>query len=143
MGQISFTISLIMIGLFTIAIISFAINFAVDNDAAVSISDDPELMELYSDSGGDLSDLREDAESTYTSILETTIEPGSESPQSSAPFAITSTNTLGTTKNILKVGYTKIFGTGSGFGVFITTLIGTIVFIFGLYIYKTLRGNPD
>ena len=42
MGQISLTISLIMIGLFTIAIISFATNFAVDTDAAVSISDDPD-----------------------------------------------------------------------------------------------------
>jgi len=143
MGQISLTISLIMIGLFTIAIIGFATHFAVDNDSAVSINQDPELMNLYSNSKGNISEFSSGSQDTYTSILETTIEPGSDSPQSAGPFAITSTNTLSTTTNILKVGYTKIFGTGTGFGVFLTTFVGIIAFLFGMYIYKTLRGNPD
>ena len=143
MGQISLTISLIMIGLFTIAIIGFATHFADDNDSAVSIADDPSLMNLYTNSEGNVSGFGSGAQDTYTSILETTIEPGSDSPQSAGPFAITSTNTLSTTINILKVGYTKIFGTGAGFGVFLTTFVGIIAFIFGMYIYKTLRGNPD
>jgi len=143
MGQIKLTISLVLISLFTFAIIGFAINFASDNDAAFSISDDVDINDLYSSSESNLEGFSEDAESSYQSILETTIEPGSDSPQSTGSFAVTPGNALGTTKNILQVGYIKIFGTGTGFGIFITAFIGVLVFIFGLYIYKTLRGQPD
>lgn len=143
MGQIKFTISLVLISLFTFAIIGFGIGFASDNDAAISIDDDVSIDNLYTHTEGNLSEFSDDSEESYQSILKTTIEAGSESPQNAAPFAVTPGNALGTTKNILQVGYTKIFGTGAGFGIFITTFVGVLVFIFGLYVYKTLRGNPD
>ena len=45
---------------------------------------------------------------------------------------------------ILKVGYSKIFGTDSGLGIFITTFLGMIVFITALLIWKTWAGrSPD
>ena len=40
MGLIKYTTAFIMVALFGIAIITFAVNFAVDNDAGVSIADD-------------------------------------------------------------------------------------------------------
>jgi len=143
MGQISLTISLIMIGLFAIAIISFAMHFADDTGAAVSISDDPELMELYSDSDRDISDFSDKAEESYTSILETTIEPGSDSPPSSKPFEITTSSASGAAKNILKVGYTKIFGSEGGFNIFLTAFFSVLTLMGILYVIKTWRGNPD
>lgn len=142
MGQIKLTISLVMIGLFTIAILGFAINFAIDNDASISINQDSEVSDLYSKSQGNISGFSDDSEDTYQSILETTIEEGGSTAPSTAPFALTTRNALGTTKNIVQVGYQKIFGTGAGFGIFITTFIGLLTVIFGLYIYKTLKGNP-
>ena len=42
-NQISTTVSILMIILFSIAIIGFAIGFATDNDAVMSISDDSDL----------------------------------------------------------------------------------------------------
>jgi len=143
MGQIKLTISLVMIGLFTIALIGFAINFASDNNAPISVNQDTDISTLYSSAKGNISDFGDDSDDTYTSIIDTTIAPGSGTAPSTAPFAITPTNALGTAKNVLLVGYTKIFGSGQGFGVFITAFISIIVFMLGLYVYKTLRGNPD
>ena len=140
--QITLTVSLVMIVLFTIAIIGFSIGFASDNDAVINIADDPELSSFYTEAKGDLSDYKTDSEETYSSILKTTIEPGSDVAQSSGSFAITAGNVLGVIKNIVYLPYQKIFGSGEGFGVFITTFIAMLVFIIGLLIYKSLKGNP-
>jgi hypothetical protein len=143
MSQIQWTISLVMIGLFTIAIIGFAINFAADNDSPVSLSDDPDISNLYDDSGENVVGFDTSSEDTYTSILNSSITE-SGSTTGGGQFALTATNTVGVVKNILKVGYTKIFGTSSGFGIFITTFLGLIVFITVLLIWKTWAGRmPD
>jgi len=141
-SQITLTISLIMIALFSIAIIGYSIDFANDTDAVMSITDDAEMGSLYTDSETGLSDYKDNAERTYQSILETTVEPGSDVVQSAAPFAITPTNIVGVTENIIYLPYKKIFGSGSGFGIFFTTFIAFLIFIFGLLLYKTLKGNP-
>lgn len=143
MGQIQTTISLVLIGLFAIAVIGFGISFAANNDVAVSITDDAELSTLYTSSQDDISGFSDDSESQYQSIVETTLESGAQTTQSVGPFAITPANAISVVTNVLNVAYTKIFGTGSGFGIFLATLIAMIVFVIGLYLYKTLRGVPD
>ncbi len=143
MGQIQITVSLIMIGLFSVAIIAFAINFAADNNAAVDISDDPEFSSFYTQERGNLSGFSSSSESQYQSIIETTIEPGSQTAQSTGAFAITPLNALFVVKNIMEIGYIKIFGDGDGFGIFLTAFVGVIAFMIGLFLYKTLKGLPD
>ena len=140
--QITLTVSLVMIALFVIAIISFSVGFANDNNAEINIADDPELSSFYAGAKSDLSDYKTDSEETYSSILKTTIEPGSDVAQSSGSFAITAGNVLGVIKNIVYLPYQKILGSGQGFGVFITTFIAILVFVIGLLIYKSLRGSP-
>lgn len=148
-SQITMTISLLMIVLFSIAIIGFSIGFANNNDAAVSILNDPELSAFNTNTKVNLSTFKGESEDTYKSIIDTTIEPGSDVAQSTGPFVITVTNLVGITKNIIMLPYKKIFG-GSGrksgsenvFGIFFTTFIAFLVFVMGLLIYKTLRGNP-
>lgn len=142
MGQIQLTVSLVMIGLFTIAIIGFGLNFANDNNAAVSIADDSEMSSLYSRTQGNVSAFEEDSESQYQSLIETTVGSEGTAP-STGPFAVTPLNAIGVVRNVLETGYIKIFGTGSGFGIFLTALIAIILFMLGLFIYKTLRGMPD
>ena len=70
MGQIQTTISLVLIALFGVAIVGFAINFASDNNAPVSILDDSEMSGIYDDGEDSLKDFREDSEDTYESIIE-------------------------------------------------------------------------
>ena len=141
-NQITFTTSLIMIVLFVVAIIGFSIGFAIDNDAVMSIADDPELSSLSTNANANLSTFKDDSEGTYESILSSTIEPGSGTAQSTAPFAVTPLNIIGVIKNIIFLPYYSIFGSGSGFGIFFTTFAAFLAFIFGLLLYKTLRGNP-
>lgn len=143
MGQIQLTISLVMIALFTVAVITFATNFAIDNNAPINIASDTDLSSLGSVASGNLSQFASASQNQYASIVNSTIEPGSQTIQSSAPFAITPLASISTSTNIIKVGYTKIFGGDSGFGIFIAALISLLLFMIGLYIYKTLRGFPD
>ncbi len=142
MGQIQLIGSLVMIGLFTIALIGFGINFAADNDSPIDIADDSEISSLYDNTKSDVGEFEGDSSDQYQSILETTTGEQGTAP-STGPFAVTPLNAIGVVKNIMQTGYTKIFGTGDGFGIFLTSFIAIIVFIAGLYIYKTLRGLPD
>lgn len=143
MGQLQFTISLVLIGLFTIAVIGFAINFADDNSSVIDISDDSQITELYSNVEGNISGFRENSEDTYQSIVESSIEEGETTP-SGGQFAITPSSATSVSKNIIKVGWIKIFGSDSGFGIFLTSLITLIIFILGMYIWKTWAGrSPD
>jgi hypothetical protein len=134
--------ALLMIALFTVAIISFAINFAIDNDSAISLDDDTEFSSLTTKTRQNLSDFKTDSEDTYSSIVSTTVEPGSDVVRSSGSFSVTWSNVLGITSNIMKVGYQKIFGSGEGFGIFITAFISMLGFLMALYLIKTWRGNP-
>ena len=146
MGLQQVIISMILIGLFTIAIVGFAINFASDNSSSISVSDDPEMSSMYSNANSNISEFgnkNAGAQKQYDSILNTTIAPGSSEPQSAAPFAITPTSAFGVVKSIIYLPYQKVFGTGKGFGVFFTTFITILVFVVGLLIYKALRGIPD
>jgi len=141
-SQITLTISLIMIALFSIAIISFAIGFANDNSAAVNIADDPELSSLTTQTNLGVSTFKDEAEGTASSILKTTIEPGSDIAPSIGPFALTTKNIFNVIKNIVYLPYKKIFGSGSGFGIFFTAFISILGFVIFLLAYKTLKGNP-
>ena len=143
MGQLQLTSALILTAMFSIALIAFAINFASDNDAPLNIADDPEYSNLYTQNRGNLSNFGDNSSSQYTSILESTIQPGSQTVQSTGPFAVTPTSALGAVKNIVEVGYVKIFGSNSGFSIFLNSLFAFLIFALGLYLYKTLRGFPD
>ena len=141
-SQITLTVSLVMIALFTVAIISFALGFANDNNATISIADDTELNSLDGITRTNLSSFKDDSESTYASIVSTTIEPGSDVVRSSGSFTITWSNVFGVTTNMIRVGYQKIFGSGSSFGIFLTAFLSVITFMIALFLIKTWRGNP-
>lgn len=144
MGQIGLTVSVTMIVLFTIAILGFAINFANDNSAPISIANDETIGNLYSDANSNISQIKADSNSTYTSIVKSTVESGSTTFKSAGALEITFSNLLPTFYNVLKASYIKIFGADSDFGVFLWTFIALIGLIAILYILKTfLGGNPD
>lgn len=143
MGTIQITISLMLLTLFTVAIISFATNFATDNNAPVDIGDDSDLASLNTNAQGNTTYFTENASSEYQSIIESTIPVGAQTIQTASPFAITPSSTLGTLKNILQVVNIKIFGSNSAFNIFLVAFVSLLILIIGLYLYKTLRGFPD
>ena len=141
-SQITLTIAIVSIVLFTIAIFGFSIGIASDNNAVMSITDDPNVANLNSGMKTNSSSFRNDSQNTYQSILDTTIEPGSDVAQSTGPFSISVGNIIGVFGNILFLPYKTIFGSGGGFGIFFTTFIAFFLFFVGLLVYKALRGNP-
>ena len=141
MGHLQFIGSLVLIGLFIFAIGGFAVNFGNDNNSAVNLANDAELTGLKSQMQGNMSELRSQSEGTYKSILETQIPSGGDNPSNVAPFSII--NPLGVITYTLKVAYIRIFGTGKGFGYFITAIISFLTVSLIYFAYKTLRGIPD
>ena len=142
-SQISLTISITMIVLFSIAIFGFAISFGNDNDADMNIGSDSVVASSYNLNKGNASQFSTESEDTYTSILETTIAEGSDSLPSAAPFSPTRGSLIGSLKNIVTLPINSIFGGwGSPFGIFFRVLISIITLMFALYLLKTLRGNP-
>ena len=142
-SQITLTMSLVFIALFVIAIFGFAIGFADDNDVPtnLSINYDSQVNSIYSDMEDDINNLDEESGDTYKSILEP-LEPGSEVAQSPGRFSGSISDLKNVAKNAIFIPYRTIFGSGKGFGVFFTIFGSIIVLLFGLYLYKTLRGNP-
>jgi len=141
-STISMITSIVMIILFVIAIIGFSIGFANDNDAAVRIDDNPNMTSLYTGSKDNLKNFKDDSGNTYTSIINTTIETGSDVIKSPAAFTLTWSNVYGTFGNIVNTINKEIFGGSPVFAIFTTTLIAVIAFMFGLYLIKAWRGSP-
>jgi len=135
-------VSLTMIILFTIAILGFAIGFANDNDAEVRIDQNANISSMDIFTRGGLDSFQKEGQKTYASIVNTTIESGSDVIKSPRIFTITWLNIIGTFTNIISVMYLSIFGSGGTFGIFLTTLLTIIGFLFTLYIIKAWRGNP-
>jgi hypothetical protein len=144
MGLSQLGVGLILIALFSIAIIGFAVEFAIDNNSPIDIADDSSLSGLDIQLRGNASQFSEGSEESYQSIIETTIDEGDVFP-SSAPFATPKVirTIFATPKAILNTLYVKIFGSESGFGVFLAGIVAIILFLMGLFIYKALRGIPD
>ena len=141
-GQISTTVSIIMVILFSIALIGFCVGFAVDNNAVMSIADDDDIATFYTNTKSNAATFSTDSNDTYASIIKTTVEPGSDMIQSSAPFTLTTKNFVGVFKNVLTLPFKKIFGGGENFGIFFTTFGAILGFILFLLVIKTWKGNP-
>jgi len=136
----TFVSSMIFLVLFSIAIIGFAIGFANDTGAEVSVTAD--LGSYKTSAEGDLNQFDSESDDTYESISKSTVEPGSDVFQSSAPFTITFGNILGVAKNIINLPRKFIFGSDSEFSIFFNVFLAFLTFILILLGYKAFKGNP-
>jgi len=134
--------SLLMIILFTFAIIGFSVGFANDNSADVRIDADPNITSLYSQTGSAVGTFKNATDNTYKSIVDTTIETGSDVVKTPAAFTLTWSNLFSTFGLIMNVILVTIFGGNAVFAIFISAVAGLISFLFALYIIKAWRGNP-
>ncbi len=143
MGQLKFVLSMFMIGLFTIALIGFAINFAEDNDAVISLADDSDMVSLRTDTKSEMDTTSKSAESSFNSLVGSSVEQG-ETLESGGAISLTIKNIYPVTENIIRIGFVRIFGAESQFNVFLTAFIGILLVIGTMYFIKTWLGrNPD
>lgn len=142
MGQKQLMAGLIMFSVFVIAVLSFSIGYANDNNAVISIADDPDIKSLNVTTKGNLSSFRVTTNSSEKSFFE--LKESDTEIKTPAQFKIGIFTLIATTTGVLSTGYEKIFGSGGGFGfvlIAFSSFMGSLVI---LYIWKTLKGgNPD
>jgi len=143
MGSIKFFASCLMIGLFAIAIITFGVNFANDNDSAVSLSDDGDLSTINSQINSTITTFHSDINGTGTTFISTTQDQGDQSATSGGQFKGGISGALSMATEVTRSGFKKIFGSDNGFGIFLTGLTGILLFMLIAYGWKYWRGNPD
>ena len=143
MGQVKLITGIVMSALFVLAIVVFSIQFGIDNDSAILLGDDPEYANIQSSIVGDVQQFNEDANTSSNTLLSTTQEAGDQSASSGGQFKVTATTAMTLVGTFLGVSFTKIFGQDTGFGIFLTAIGSILLWIIGLYIWKTWKGNPD
>lgn len=144
MGYIKWTVGLVTIGLFALAILGFAIGFASDNNAPISLANDPEIVTFRSQGITNTTGFKNNVQDTTISILNSTISPGDETTEGGAQFKLTPTNSLGAVKNMIELGYLKVFGSNSNFNVFMFSFLAILVFVTFMLVMKAWIGrNPE
>jgi hypothetical protein len=145
MGLIKYTTSLLLIGLFAIALVTFAAQFAYDNDAVINIADDPQLSGINTSIRSDVQDFEISTGVSAEALANSSVSSDSESFEGGTVFKATPTSSLSMAKNAITAGFNKIFGSSdSAFGIIFTAFISLLGIIMIWYVYKAWAGrSPD
>lgn len=144
MGFAKYTATIMMVALFTIAILTFAVNFGIDNDSSINIADDGDYSSIRSRLSDDVEVFYENVNVSNNAFQTSTISSQTEASEGGTQFKVTPTTSLSMAKRGITAGWTKIFGSGNEFSVVFTALISMLGFLMALYAYKAWVGrNPD
>jgi len=142
MGLAKITMALMMVALFSIALVTFAINYGIDNNAQINLGQDDEFVASQSELRSNVEVFYSDVNISNDAFQSSTISSQTEASEGGTQFKVTPTNSLSMFKNALKTSFTKIFGSDSGFGILLTALISIVGFLVGLYAWRAWKGNP-
>ena len=142
MGQVKLIGGILMLAVFTIAIISYAVNFGIDNSADVRLGDDDNISSLRVGLKTDVRTTQDQSNDSSTIFSKSTIETDSDTFKSPG-FVNTLTSLPKIVYSILNIGFIKIFGSDSEFGYVIAAFVAFLVILLVVYAWKTFRGNPD
>jgi hypothetical protein len=144
MGLIKYAMGTGMFLIFSIAIFSFVMNFADDNNSAINLANDPDYVNLNNNNilSGDtlITDSNLSAEAFTTS----TIDASTDATKAGGQFKVGVRGMYGITKNTLSSSFNKVFGgDSSGFGVIFSIIGALMLFVVGWYAYKAWKGDRD
>jgi hypothetical protein len=143
MGEIKFTNSLVMAALFAICVITFSINFAVDNDSSISLASDPNFADTRTDINSDLITFNSTVSDAGVSFNEDNVQQGTDTATSGGQFKGPQKASYSTAVSTIKNSFNTIFDYGE-FSILINTLMAVLAFIAIRYAYKTWFGkDPD
>jgi len=135
-----------MASLFTIAIISYSIGFAHDNNAVITILNEPLISNLSSNITSNIgtSGWSESINESSEAFFSSTISTGDESMEGGGQFKGSLTDLIKSMNSIFKLVRDKVFGGDTSLGILMTALSSFLVFVGIRYIYKTWVGKmPD
>lgn len=143
MGQTKLITALIMITIFTVAIISYITYFSIENDSPVNFQNDSRFSSLDTEVRGNITIFHDDTNSSSQAFSKSTIQSGTDTFESPTVFQ----TLFFIPKTIFSIGSLindKIFGGDERFFIVTASLSVFIVVISVLYIWKTFRGgDPD
>jgi len=143
-GLNNFVISLVLVGLFSISIITFGTLFATDNDAHITISDDPDFSAASNELTQNVTSFYSDVNTSSDAMYQSTISSQTEATEGGTAFKTSPRASLALAVSMLTLGFKKIFGADTGFAIFLTALIGVLGFLLIMYLYKAWAGrSPD
>ena len=144
MGQIKFITGLVMTAVFSIILVSMALQFSSDNNTVVSLNNDSDYSTMISTLKSNLSSFQDDSGTSFDDLSKTSAESGNEVAEGGGQFKVGVTGSFGTAKTIMLNSYRKIFGQDNTYSFIFNTMFAVFIWIIGLYIYKTWFGrNPD
>ena len=144
MGLIRLTSALLFAVLFAIAIISYVANFGTDNNSAVNLNQDAELPSLSAGLKENVSVFVTDINDSSLSFFKSEITENADNVKTGGSFKTGVGSFKGMFFSILKVIQLKIFGNDTSFSVIFSMASAFMVFIIGLYVWKTWKGgDPD
>lgn len=146
MGQKKLLISVVMVIIFSMGIINYAIGFASDNDASISIADDGDFGNLGSDLETYSANIVKEGNTTDIGFFQRKTESEDELIKTGGSLKDVSRNstTQGFFKVVTSIQNSIFGGKGSEFGIVFNLLLFLFSMITLMYIYKTIKGgNPD
>lgn len=141
MGAVKLYSAIISTAIFSIALITFAITFATDNSANFSLDED--FSDTNDNIQGNLTVWDSDISNNSKSFTESEIQSG-ETFRTGGQFKGGMVSSMKAVFAVLILGFTKLFGVGSGFGIIFSMIVAFITFLMIAYTYKLWMGrNPD
>lgn len=132
----------VLIGIFVIAITSFAIMFALNNQSDVTLNSGTDFSSLNSSLRNDIGNLQDDANSSYQVMLKTSLSSGdSEISGSGGQFKVGPFTSISMATRSLKTGFNTIFGANGEFGFILVAFVSLFTFLIGYYVIKAWLGR--
>ena len=141
MGMESTLKSSVLITIFVICIVTFAVQFAIDNDSDISIAGDSRFTGLNSSLRSNItSDLKDDAEDVQGIILLTNmVGDDTDISGTGAHAKIGPFTAMAMTVSSLTAGFNAIFG--PEFGFILIAFVSLMSFLLVYYIAKAILGR--
>lgn len=149
MGQKDYLIAFTLIALFSIAFISFAVNFGIENDAPINLGQDDSNSYYNSTATSRLESYKTSVNSSLEAFEDMpndlNEDPDAEITTTSVTGAASVTkDVFSSTKDAFFLSFRTIFGAGQGFSIIFYTIIAVIAAISLLLLWKTVKGgNPE
>jgi len=142
MGQIQYTTALVLVAIFSIAVFSYVLNFADDNNVYIDLQNDSQIVTIKDNMESNITLYKTDVNSTSAKFQEIRISDSEATSTSLIGSSDDSPKKIGF--SALTLAFYRIFGENTGFGIILTIITTTIAFFGVLYIIKTLKGgNPE
>jgi hypothetical protein len=140
MGMESTLKNSVFIAIFAIAIVTFAVSFAIDNDSDISLAEDSRYGALSTGLQSDIDSLQADAETSNSILQKTSLASGDqEIAGSGGQFKV---GPYGAIKMTIK-SFTTSFNTlfGPEFNFILIAYVSLLTFLIGYYIIKAWLGK--